>query len=123
MKNSLIVFLGSGLGGVVRHLMNQFLTGIADTKFPWSILAINVTGSTALGFAVGWFAFRGHASAELRLFLTTGILGGYTTFSAFSLDAVLLYEHGLRGLAAAYVIASVMLSVIGLFAGLWAIRS
>jgi CrcB protein len=79
-------------------------------------------GSTAIGLVAGWFAFRGDAAADMRLFLTTGILGGFTTFSAFSLDAALLYERGQPGLAAVYVAASVSLSILGLFAGLWTIR-
>jgi CrcB protein len=122
MKHSLIVFLGSGLGGVARHLLNSFLIGVAGSGFPWGILTINITGSTALGLVAGWFAFRGEAPADLRLFLTTGILGGYTTFSAFSLDSALLYERGQPGMAATYVAASVLLSILGLFAGLWAMR-
>jgi fluoride exporter len=71
---------------------------------------------------VGYFAFRGGASQHWRLFLTTGILGGYTTFSAFSLDAVLLYERGELGLAALYVALSVALSIGGLMAGLALMR-
>ena len=83
---------------------------------------INVSGSLIMGLAVAWFAFKGDASQHWRLFLTTGVLGGYTTFSAFSLDAALLYERGQLGLAAVYVIGSVVLSIAGLFAGLWLVR-
>ena len=71
---------------------------------------------------VGYFAFEGTIPQHWRLFLTTGILGGYTTFSAFSLDFAVLYERGALGLAAAYVLGSVILSIVGLFAGLWLIR-
>ena len=122
MKHCLIVFLGSGLGGMARHLLNNFVTAIPGGGFPWGILAINISGSTAMGLVAGWFANRGYASGDVRLFLTTGILGGYTTFSAFSMDAALLYEHRQPGLAATYVAASVVLSILGLFAGLWAMR-
>jgi CrcB protein len=122
MKHSLLVFLGSGLGGVARLLLNNLITSLAGGGFPWGILTINVLGSTAIGFVAGWFAFRGDAPADARLFLTTGILGGFTTFSAFSLDAALLYERGQPGLAAVYVAASVALSLLGLFAGLWTSR-
>ena len=122
MKHSLIVFLRSGLGGVARHLLNNFVTGFAGSGFPWGILAINVIGSTAIGVVAGWFAFYSEAPADLRLFLTTGILGGFTTFSAFSLDTALLYEGGQAGLATVYVAASVLLSILGLFAGLWTLR-
>ena len=75
----------------------------------------NISGSLAMGLLAGYFAFRGGgASQHWQLFLTTGILGGYTTFSAFSLDAVLLYERGAIGLAALYVLGSVLLSIAGL---------
>jgi fluoride exporter len=67
MKHSLIVFLGSGLGGVARHVLNHFVTSIAGSGFPWGILMINVTGSTAIGLVGGWFAYGGHASADVRL--------------------------------------------------------
>jgi CrcB protein len=76
-----------------------------------------------MGLVAGYFAFKGGLSQHLRLFLTTGILGGYTTFSAFSLDTALLYERGELGLAAVYVLASVLLSIAGLFAGFWIVRS
>jgi CrcB protein len=78
----------------------------------------NVSGSLVMGLLAGYFAFRGGPAHHWQLFLTTGILGGYTTFSAFSLDAVLLYERGALGLAALYVIGSVVLSLAGLIAGL-----
>jgi CrcB protein len=76
-----------------------------------------------MGLVAGYFAFKGDASQHWRLFLTTGILGGYTTFSAFSLDVALLYERGEMGLAALYVAASVVISILGLFAGLALARS
>jgi CrcB protein len=79
-------------------------------------------GSCEMGLVAGWFAFREQASQELRLFLTTGNLGGFTTFSAFSLDAALLYQRGQPWLAAADVAASVVLSIGGLFAALWGMR-
>jgi CrcB protein len=82
----------------------------------------NVTGSMVMGLLAGYFALRGGVPQQWQLFLTTGILGGYTTFSAFSLDAALLTERGQLGLAAAFVIGSVVLSIAGLFAGLWLVR-
>jgi len=123
MKPSLVVFLGAGLGGLMRHVLNAWITALMGTGFPYGILAINVVGSTAMGLVAGWFAFNGSISPELRLFLTTGILGGFTTFSAFSLDTALLIERGEPMLASAYAGASVVLSVLGLFVGLWAVRA
>ncbi|MCC7253027.1 fluoride efflux transporter CrcB [Hyphomicrobium sp.] len=123
MKLALIVFIGAGIGGVMRHFMNIGITALAGSSFPYGILAINVVGSTIMGFVAGWFAFRGELLPELRLFLATGILGGFTTFSAFSLDTALLMERGEMLSAAAYVVGSVVLSVLGLFLGLWAMRA
>ncbi|MDB5599872.1 MAG: crcB [Xanthobacteraceae bacterium] len=121
--NYLIVFLGGGIGAALRHGVNLASARQFGTDFPYGTLLINVTGSLIMGLTAGYFAFKGGASQPLRLFLTTGILGGYTTFSAFSLDAALLYERGALGLAAVYVLASVGLSILGLFAGLALVRS
>lgn len=123
MKSALIVFAGSGIGGVIRHLFNGWVTALAGFGFPYGILFINVIGSTLMGAVAGWFAFHGEAPQDVRLFLMTGILGGYTTFSAFSLDAALLIERGQPTLAAVYVAVSVLVSICGLFLGMWAMRS
>jgi CrcB protein len=117
-----IVFLGGGVGAALRHGVNLLSARLFGTSFPWHTLIENVTGSLAMGLLAGYFAFKTEPSQAWRLFLTTGILGGYTTFSAFSLDAVLLYERGQIGLAALYVLASVGLSIAGLFAGLALVR-
>lgn len=119
----LIVFLGGGAGAALRHGMNLAAARAMGTAFPYGTLIINVTGSLVMGLIAGYFALKGDASQHWRLFLTTGILGGYTTFSAFSLDAALLYERGEVGLSALYVVASVAVSIIGLFAGLAIVRS
>ena len=118
----LLVFVGGGLGATLRHLINLTCARSLGTGFPWSTLIINITGSTVMGLVAGYLAFKGEASQPWRLFLMTGFLGGYTTFSAYSLDAALLYERGELGLAALYVIGSVVLSIAGLFAGLALVR-
>ena len=118
----LIVFLGGGLGAALRHGVNFVSARFLGTAFPYATLFENVTGSLVMGLLAGYFAFKGDASQSWRLFLTTGILGGYTTFSTYSLDAALLYERGEIGLAALYVLASVILSIGGLFAGLALVR-
>lgn len=119
----LIVFLGGGIGAAIRHGMNIGVGRALGTGFPYGTLIINVTGSFVMGLIAGYFALKGDASQNWRLFLTTGILGGYTTFSAFSLDAALLYERGEVGAAGIYVLSSVVLSIAGLFAGLAIVRS
>jgi CrcB protein len=119
----LIVFLGGGLGAAIRHGINLAVVRVFGLGFPYSTLLINITGSAIMGMAVAYFATVGEASQHWRLFLTTGILGGYTTFSTFSLDAALLYERGEVGAAAFYVLASVILSIAGLFAGMALVRN
>src|SRR6187551_952931 len=114
----LIVFLGGGLGAALRHGVNLTSARLLGMAFPYATLFENVTGSLVMGLLAAYFAFKGDATQSWRLFLTTGILGGYTTFSAFSLDVALLYHRGELGLAALYVVASVALAIGGLFAGL-----
>ena len=121
--NYLLVFIGGGLGSCLRHAVNVICPRFLGTNFPYHTFIINITGSTIMGLIAGYLAFKGDAVQSWRLFIMTGILGGYTTFSAFSLDAGLLYERGEIGLAAAYVLGSVVLSIIGLFAGLAIVRS
>ena len=124
MQAALIVFAGGGLGAVIRHLVNQGVTRLLGSEFPWGVMLINISGSVIMGMAAAFFAFKADEqwSQPLRLFMTTGILGGYTTFSAFSLDVALLWERGEPLHALAYVLGSVVLSVLGLFAGLAVIR-
>lgn len=120
--NYLLVFVGGGLGSTLRHTINVACARCLGTAFPWGTFIINITGSTVMGLIAGYLAFKGGASQHWRLFLMTGILGGYTTFSTFSLDAALLYERGETGLALLYVLGSVALSITGLLAGLALIR-
>ena len=120
--NYLIVFLGAGIGGAGRHGVNMLMARLFGTGFPLGTFTVNVVGCFLMGLIAGFFAFRGHLPQEARLFLTTGILGGFTTFSAFSLDAALLWERGEGGLAALYVVASVVLTLAGVAAGLATIR-
>lgn len=118
----LLVFVGGGLGASLRHAVNIICARGLGTAFPWGTFIINISGSLAMGLIAGYLAFKGEASQPWRLFVMTGVLGGYTTFSAFSLDAALLYERGELGLAALYVLGSVALSIAGLFAGLALVR-
>jgi CrcB protein len=122
MMNYLLVFVGGGLGSTLRHIVNVVSTRTLGTAFPYHTFMINITGSTVMGLVAGYLAFKGEAALPWRMFLMTGILGGYTTFSAFSLDAGLLYERGEIGLALLYVLGSVVLSIAGLFAGLALVR-
>ncbi|WP_370125847.1 fluoride efflux transporter CrcB [Sinorhizobium fredii] len=118
----LIVFIGAGIGGAMRHGVNQLAAHLLGLAFPYGTLTINVAGSVAMGILAEYFALRGELPQEIRLFLTTGILGGFTTFSTFSLDAVSLWERGQWGAAAAYVSSSLVLSLTGLVASLTIVR-
>lgn len=118
----LIVFLGAGLGAALRHGVNLASASLLGTRFPYATLFANVSGSFVMGLLVAYFAFKGGGGQHWKLFLTTGVLGGYTTFSSFSLDTAVLYERGELGLAAFYVAASVALAIGGLFAGLFVVR-
>ena len=118
MKLALVIALGGGLGAVSRHFLNGWVSRLAGSELSWGILAINVLGSLLMGVLVEWMALRGAVSNELRAFLTVGILGGFTTFSSFSLDTWLLIERGQTVSALAYVALSVGLAIAALAAGL-----
>ncbi len=115
------VFCGAGIGGLLRDAVNRLGLKLG-AAFPWTTLFINVSGGLAMGLITGWFVYRGLTGHNLRLFLTTGLLGGYTTFSAFSLEAVLLWDRGQAPAAAVYMASSVALSVGAAFLGLVLIR-
>ena len=118
-----IVFFGAGVGGMLRHGVNVLAMRLLGVNFPYGTLIINITGCLVMGLIAGWLALRGEASQPWRLFLMTGVLGGYTTFSAFSLDLMLLWERGQAAGAIAYGLASVIGSVIAVGVGLFIIRS
>jgi CrcB protein len=114
----LIVFIGAGIGGALRHGVNVAATRLFGFGFPYGTLIVNVAGSFVMGLFAGYFAFRPGVPQHLRLFLTTGLLGGFTTFSSFSLDTALLIERHSYGLAAGYVVGSLAAGLSALFFGL-----
>ena len=123
---SLHVALGGAIGSVVRYQAGRWIThwlGVqAVTQFPWATLAVNALGSVLMGLLAGWLARHGPGGEELRLLLGVGMLGGFTTFSAFSLEMVLLIQRGQLGYAALYLALSVALGVTGLVFGLAVMR-
>jgi CrcB protein len=123
MLGYLVVFVGAGIGGSIRHGMNIWVAHLFGTHFPAHTLVINIAGSLVMGLVAGWFALKGNIDGHVRLFLATGILGGFTTFSAFSLDAVLLWERHEHLLATLYIGGSVVGSLAGLVFGLWLVRT
>lgn len=132
LQHSLLVALGGGAGAWLRHMVGRtFLRWLGPntaTAFPWSTLTCNVAGSFAMGLLVGWLARHGSqglwgGGESWRLLLGVGLLGGFTTFSSFSLEFALLVERGQMALAATYVAASLAAGFIGLFAGLAIMRA
>jgi len=119
LNNYVLVFLGGGAGACLRHACNLLGARVAvGSPWPWSTFLINISGALLMGVVVEAFALRNGASPQLRLLLTTGILGGYTTFSTFSLEIGLLLQRGQHGLAALYAGGSVALGLAGLFGGM-----
>ncbi len=122
MRLIIAIAAGGGIGATARYLVSAWLGHSLGTEFPWGTLAVNVTGGFVMGVLVEIMAFAWSPSIVMRAFLTTGILGGFTTFSAFSLEFAVLAERGAVGAAAAYVLASVAGSIAALFAGLRLVR-
>ena len=123
MQNLILVMIGGGVGAGLRHLINGAALRLVGPTFPWGTMAINIVGSLVMGLIVGLLARRSGDTNAVRLFLATGILGGFTTFSAFSLDFATLWERGAQGQAFFYVAASVLGALAAVFVGLWLVRS
>ena len=117
------VALDGAIGSLARYLLAGAIQSVAWPGFPWGIFVVNISGGLLMGLIVEFSALKVSLSPELRSSLTVGVLGGYTTFSTFSLDSALLIERGAYASAAAYMAGSAILSVLALFAGLWIVRA
>jgi len=113
------VAAGGAVGAVARYMVTSAVPRLLGHGFPWGTLVVNVVGSLLMGLLIDILARRWSAPVEARVFLVTGCLGAFTTFSTFSLDVVTLYERGALLPAALYVVGSVVAGVAALFAGLW----
>ncbi len=122
MRMLLLASAGGAIGAGARWWVTQWFAAKGWAAYPWATLLVNVTGSALMGLLVGLLMSRPAHSPELRVFLATGILGGYTTFSAFSLEVWQLAERGEVGAAVAYVAASIVMAMVGLGIGLLAAR-
>jgi CrcB protein len=122
LSSYLAVFVGGGIGAALRHGVNRASLAWFGPAFPFGTLFVNIAGALAIGVLAELFLAKGGGSQEFRLFLTTGLLGGFTTFSAFSLDAALMWQRGDHAALAAYVLGSVILSIAAVFAGMGAAR-
>ncbi|HQX28061.1 MAG TPA: fluoride efflux transporter CrcB [Alphaproteobacteria bacterium] len=122
MKTILAIALGGALGSVLRYGTYIGAGKMLGMNFPWGTLIVNIVGSFLIGALTGMFASVWQPSEEMKLFLITGFLGGFTTFSAFSLDFANLWNGGTTTMAVIYVVMSVTVSIVALFAGLLAVR-
>ncbi|MCB1444566.1 MAG: fluoride efflux transporter CrcB [Rhizobiaceae bacterium] len=123
MNHILLVAAGGALGSVLRYLTGLFALRWLGPGFPWGTIAVNIAGGFAIGLFAELIARRFDGSAELRIFIVTGILGGFTTFSAFSLEVTAMTERGDYAMAGAYVVCSLVISVAAVFAGLALVRA
>ena len=125
MKSTILLMVGLGgaLGSMARYLVAGWVQPASWIGFPYGIFIVNVTGGLLMGMFTEAMALKFHVSPETRAFLTTGILGGYTTFSTFSLEASMLIQRQAYGQATAYIAGSALLSIVALFAGFWLVRA
>ena len=119
----LAVALGGALGSLLRYFVASAIQSPVSAGFPWGIFVVNISGGFVMGLITALAALKLQMPLELRTFLTVGVLGGYTTFSTFSLESALLIERGAYAMAAAYIVGSAGLSILALFAGLWLVRA
>ena len=117
-----MIFAGGGLGAVARFALSSMTGRFMGTDFPWGTLAVNVLGALVIGVLIEVFALRFSVSEQMRFFLVTGFLGGFTTFSAFSLEAASMIERGDFISCAAYIAASVAGTIILVLASMWFVR-
>lgn len=123
MTELLLVMLGGAIGSGFRHLTNVGAMRIAGPNFPFGTLTVNLVGCFLMGVFIALLARRSGDAQSVRLFFATGVLGGFTTFSAFSLDFATLWGRGTTDIAFLYVAVSVLGSLVAIFAGLWLVRS
>jgi CrcB protein len=118
-----VVFIGGGIGATLRHGVNRAAMAQLGPGFPYGTLFVNIAGGFLMGVLAELFLVKGGGSQEFRLFLTTGVLGGFTTFSAFSLDAAVMWQRGDYATLGTYVLGSVLFSVAALFFGMATVRA
>lgn len=122
MQHIFFVALGGALGATARHLASGLALRVMGPGWPWGTMSVNILGSALMGVLIGWLTFRVDGGTNLRLLLGAGVLGGFTTFSAFSLEAVLMIEKKAYASAASYMLGSLLLGVLALGAGLMVAR-
>lgn len=127
MTASLLVASGGAIGSWLRYCIGRAWTlaigPVGASAFPWSTLSVNLSGSLAMGLLTGWLARHGSHAEPARLLLAVGVLGGFTTFSSFSLETVTLIQSGQAGLAVTYIAISLAAGLAGLWLGLQLMRA
>lgn len=118
----LAIGAGGAIGAVLRHFVGMMFLHMMGANFPWGTISVNIIGSFIMGVLVTYFALVWNPSQELKAFLTVGLLGGFTTFSAFSLDVITLWERGASMAAMGYIMGSIMLSILALSFGMMMVR-
>lgn len=118
MNHLFLVMLGGAFGAGARHLTGRAALALWGPDFPWGTLIVNLVGGLAMGLLAGWLAARSNGDEALRYLLGVGVLGGFTTFSAFSLETATMVQRGDYGIALFYILASVIGAIVALFAGL-----
>lgn len=117
------ITIGGGIGSFLRYLLSSFIARKMGVNFPYGTLAVNILGSFIMGVIIEYFSRTLPHSNDLRAFLTVGILGGFTTFSAFSLDTITLFERGNHAIALIYLLSSVVLSIIAIYIGMYLVMA
>lgn len=122
MQTILAIAGGGAFGALLRHAMNNIVTHMVGTTFPWGIFAVNIFGSFLMGVLIALFAHIWDPPQAMKAFLTVGLLGAFTTFSTFSMDAITLIERGAIGAAVLYIAGSVLLAIGALYGGMMLVR-
>lgn len=122
MRELLLVATGSAIGGVLRFLTGKWITQLIVSSFPWPTFLVNIIGSFFIGLFLAMQSRSASISQQTLLFLTTGICGGFTTFSAFSLEQLNLIRHGNAGIAVVYALVSVLIGLLAAWLGFHAVR-
>ena len=123
MKFLALAAIGGAIGASGRYLVGTAALRLFGSGYPWGTLIVNIVGALLMGILIELMALKYSGSQELRIFLATGILGGFTTFSAFSLEVAMMIERGHWSEAGIYILASVTLTIAALFVGLYLVRS
>ena len=118
MSGYIVVFIGGGLGAVLRHVVNRASVAYLGSGLPYGTMFVNIMGGLLMGALTQLLLARPGVNQEFRLFLATGVLGGFTTFSAFSLEAATMWQRGAYQTLGAYIVGSVLLSIGAVFAGM-----